>query len=228
MPGINAMTQTQRTSPPLSPFLLAGFAMRPLSPVLLQPALNAAMVAIHRRHPGIFERLSGLDSPLFLIDPVDMPFVFELHPDPDHASLRVLKEDDAGGVNADATIRGPLMTLIDLLEGRIDGDALFFSRDLVIEGDTEAVVALRNAVDDAEIDVIGDVLSLTGPFAGPARRAVDLAGGLFSRATQDLETLRSAVIAPAMRSGKAQSTRLNQLEEKVGELSRRGRKTGKA
>ncbi len=53
--GIDTMSEAQRMAPPLSPGLLAGFALRPLPPELLQPALNAAMTAIHRNHPGIFE-----------------------------------------------------------------------------------------------------------------------------------------------------------------------------
>lgn len=220
------MTQQQRAAPPLSPVLLAGFVLRPLPPVLLQPMLNAAMAAIKRRHSGVFDRLSGLNRPVFLINPTDLPFVFILDPDPEEPSLRVLSEADAGAVKTSAAIRGPLMVLIDLLEGRIDGDALFFSRELAIEGDTEAVVALRNAVDGAQIDVVGDILSLIGPFAAPARRVTGLVGGLFARAADDLETLRVAVIAPAVRSGKTQADRLNKLEEKVREMSRPRRRTG--
>ena len=53
----------------------------------------------------------------------------------------------------DARIAGPLAALIGLVHGAYDGDALFFSRDLVIEGDTEAVLALRNAIDNEELDL---------------------------------------------------------------------------
>ena len=52
-----------------------------------------------------------------------------------------------------------------MVHGAMDGDALFFSRDIVIEGDTEAVLALRNAVDDAEIDLADEVASMTGPVS---------------------------------------------------------------
>lgn len=62
------------------------------------------------------------------------------------------------------------MSLIDLVEGRVDGDALFFSRKLHISGDTEAVVALRNIVDGAEIDLVSDFASAFGMFSGPAEQ----------------------------------------------------------
>jgi predicted lipid carrier protein YhbT len=42
--------------------------------------------------------------------------------------------------------------LLGMIDGTYDGDALFFSRDLTIEGDTEAVLALRNALENAEFD----------------------------------------------------------------------------
>ena len=216
------MSESRRQSPPLSPVLLAGLAMRPMPPLLLQPILSFAMEAIQRRHPSVFERLAELGDPLFLIDPVDLPLVFSLRPHVERPSLTALA--DAGAVKATATIRGPLLSLIDLLEGRIDGDALFFSRDLIIEGETEAAVALRNAVDDAEIDVVADVLSLLGPLAGPARLMARGAAALLARATEDLETLRAAVIAPAMRRTDAMEAGLRGLYERVESAHRRGRR----
>jgi len=213
------MTRSSGPTPPFSPVLLAGFLARPLPPALLQPALDVAMLLVRRRHPGVFERLAGLPDPVFVVDPVDLPLVFLL--DANAQSPRLVAARAARGRRAAATIRGPLLTLIDLLEGRIDGDALFFSRELVIEGDTEAVVALRNAVDGAEIDLVGDVLSVLGPLAGPAHRVVDVAGGLFTRLTRDLEDLRAAVIAPALRQGEAQGAALHELEERVNATARR-------
>ncbi|MEE8548444.1 MAG: SCP2 sterol-binding domain-containing protein [Alphaproteobacteria bacterium] len=186
-----------------------------MPPVVLQPVLSAAMTAMKRCHPDIFERLADLGEPRYLIDPVDLPFVFLLRPDPEAPTLTAASDTEE--VDATAAIRGPLLALIDLLEGRLDGDALFFSRDLVVEGDTEAVVALRNAVDGADIDLLSDVLSVLGPFSGPARV---LAGGvtaLFSRAAQDLETLRTAIIAPAIRRMDAG---LRELDEEVSALKR--------
>ena len=61
------------------------------------------------------------------------------------------------------------------MHGAFDGDALFFSRDLVIEGDTAAVLALRNAIDDAELDLSAEAQAMSGPFAAPVQTA-DRAG----------------------------------------------------
>ncbi len=217
------MSQSQRITPPLSPVLLAGFAIRPLPLALLQPILNMAMDLIHDSHPDVFDRLSVLDGPVFRIDPVDLPFDLILVPDRDNPELTAIPDDSDR--DATAVIRGPLLRLIELLEGRIDGDAMFFSRDLVIEGDTEAVVALRNAVDGAEIDIIGDILSRLGPLATPARMASNAAGSVFSWMASDLEKFRAALIAPSMRRNDAQSAELRELEKKIdGYVSRRRRK----
>ena len=209
------MTSSRRQSPPFSPVLLAGFLARPLPLFALQPALAIALKALHRRHPGLFDRLSGMDRPSFLIDPVDLPFAFLLETDPENIRLVALSRTKAAQSSATATIRGPLLALIDLMEGRIDGDALFFKRDLAIEGETEAVVALRNAIDDAEIDLVADVLSMFGPLETPARMAVNGLGAVFSRAARDMETLRDAVIAPALKQTDAQAAGLRDLERKI-------------
>ena len=47
---------------------------------------------------------------------------------------------------------------------------MFFSRDLLVEGDIEAVLALRNALDDAEIDLLSEAAAVFGPFAGTFER----------------------------------------------------------
>ena len=66
---------------------------------------------------------------------------------------------------ADAAVSGDFVSLLALLEGHVDGDALFFSRDLSVTGDMEAIVALRNAVDDSGLDLPHDLSPLAGPFA---------------------------------------------------------------
>lgn len=216
------MASTSNMTPPLSPVLFAGMALTPVPPVLLQPALNAAMAIIHRRHPDVFERMEGFGDPLFMIDPIDLPYVFLLIPDRRAPKLTITR--DPGDKVVDAIIRGPLLSLLDMLEGRLDGDAMFFSRDLVIEGDTEVVVALRNAVDGAEIDLTADILSLFGPFAGPARQVVGTASRLAARAAGDLEKLRDAFLVPSMRRHDAVEAKLKKVSEKVVDLDKRARR----
>ena len=211
---------TPRTVPaPFSPVLIAGLALRPLPAAALQPAVDLAFGLLRRRHPKLFARLGEQAGTRFLIEPVDLPLRFLLGTDPAAPALRVL----GSGVAADAaaTIRGPLAVLIDLLEGRLDGDALFFARELVIEGDTEAVVALRNAVDGAGIDLINDLLAPLGPLAAPAARLVRAARRVMGTAAADVERLRAAAIQPALTRADRDSARIKALETRLAELERR-------
>jgi len=204
-------------TPPFSPVLLGGLFARPLPPGLLQPALDKAMATIVGCHPGLFERLADLHTPTYLIDPIDLPLAFILTADTDQPSVKAVRSGE--GTDVRATIRGPLLTLIELLEGNIDGDALFFSRDLVIEGDTEAVVALRNAVDGVEVDLISELTSAFGPLSAPVRGLARLGQGLFRRAAEDLSILHGALVAPTQRRVdsqiNAQAAKLRALEDKL-------------
>jgi predicted lipid carrier protein YhbT len=54
--------------------------------------------------------------------------------------------------------------LLGILDGTLDGDALFFHRSISVSGRTEAVVALRNAIEDAELRP-SDMLGIGGQLA---------------------------------------------------------------
>jgi len=216
------MSQAQKMTPPLSPILFAGMALRPVPRVLLQAVLDVVMMIVRRRHPDIFERLGELENPTFLIDPIDLPHVFELFPDTQ--APRLVVHGRGRAPSCKAVIRGPLTALLDLLQGRIDGDALFFSRDLSIEGDTEAVVALRNAVDGAEIDIDGDIRALFGPLARPLAGLKRIADGIVSRVASDLRILHDAAIAPPMRRLDAQDARLRTLSDRLVDVEKSARR----
>ncbi len=122
-----------------------------------------------RRHAGLFARLDIHAEKVFLLDPTDLPFIFRLSPRPDRPMIEPLRRGQT--CRWDARISGPLAALVGMVHGAYDGDALFFSRDIVIEGDTEAVVALRNALDDAAIDLPTEIAAAFGPAAPAVERA---------------------------------------------------------
>jgi len=180
------------------------------------------------RHGDVFERLDGVGEMAFLIDPTDLPFAFELRPRLDNPALIAIEKPTQLPEGINAAIRGPLLSLLALLEGRVDGDALFFSRELTIEGDTEAVLALRNAIDGAEIDIVADALSPLGPLSKPARSVVSHVESLYSRVASDLETLATAFRAPVTRRVQAQSADIRDLNERLDDVSKKQRRYSKA
>ena len=164
------------TQIPALPPLLA-VAVRPLPLAPLQVVLSLLLRRIVGRHPDIFERLGEHAGKRFGLDPTDLPFAFILRPTPPTPSIRAVRELPRTGL--DARIAGPLAALLGLASGRLDGDALFFSRDLSVTGDIAAVVALRNAVDDAGLDLLAEAALLFGPLAPVAQRACHAAAAAF-------------------------------------------------
>lgn len=137
--------------------------------LLLKPVLSFVLSTITQKYPEIFERLGEYQKKRFLINPTDMPFVFLLMPDSRAPAILPYKNKE--DVSFDAAISGTFLKLKDLIDGKLDGDALFFSRDLTIEGDTEAVLALRNAIDDVDLDLIEEIKSALGPLGIPLQFA---------------------------------------------------------
>ncbi|HLT78129.1 MAG TPA: SCP2 sterol-binding domain-containing protein [Ferrovibrio sp.] len=155
----------------------------PGAQAVADPLLNALCSRIARRHPDALERLSEIRGTIGLVVPRLEPLAVLLTLRPLPAAPH-LKLTEVGGIaSASAVVRADLPVLLKLLQGRIDGDALFFSRELTVEGDMEIVVALRNAIDDARIDLVSEVATLFGPFTSPAERlarhALDVAQNFY-------------------------------------------------
>lgn len=136
-----------------------------LSPVPLPVAQLAARLAFARiisRHPRFVERLGEYAGRTYCIAPDDLPFEFRVTP-----RLGLVRADRrARGSGGDVRITGALVPLLALAEGRLDGDAEFFGRQIAIEGDMEAMLALRNALESDAIDFVSD-LAPGGPLRLP-------------------------------------------------------------
>jgi predicted lipid carrier protein YhbT len=138
--------------------------------VLLQPILGHIAAHVADSRPELFARLGVHASKRFLIDPSDLPFVLVLGPNPARPQLRAYRRSEQP--RHDAAIAGMFLNLLDLIDGSLDGDAQFFSRDLRVSGDVEAVVALRNALDDCEGGALDSVVAALGPLSKPAALVV--------------------------------------------------------
>lgn len=128
---------------------------------LIQPLLARIMRDVVAKHPELLSRLGAHQKTRFLIDPTNVPFVLHLVPDPDNPVLRACRRGDAPP--HDARIAASFFDLLRLIDCKDDGDAMFFSRDLDISGNTEAVVSLRNALDNID----GSLASLAAGSLGP-------------------------------------------------------------
>lgn len=127
----------------------------------LQPLLGRIVRQVARQNPGLFGRLGPHARARFLIDAHGLPFLLLLRPDPTSPQLRAIARGQTP--LHDARIAGKLADLLPLIDGSADGDALFFSRELDIGGNVEAVVCLRNALDDVEGSIAAQMADLFGP-----------------------------------------------------------------
>jgi predicted lipid carrier protein YhbT len=134
--------------------------------------------SIVARHPGLLDRLGADDARRFGIHPLDLPFALVIEAGDGAVCVSIVPQLD--DQRLDARIAGNLLALLDLIEGRHDGDALFFSRDLTIEGDIGAVLALRNAIDNAELDLPHEAAQLVRPLSGLAAPMLRVAATLLA------------------------------------------------
>lgn len=139
----------------------------PLPLFALQPLFTHIVSTIARKHPELFERLEDSAKKDFLIDPTNLPFFLLLQPDPQNPRLKAYNRRD--DVAHDVYISGTFATLLRMIDAQTDSDALFFNREINVTGDSEAMVALRNALDDMEGTLAEDVAACFGPFKAPVR-----------------------------------------------------------
>lgn len=149
-------------------------------------ALTKVARSTARRNEGMIRRLGAHSEARFVLDPTDLPMAMCLEPNGGLPRISLSRRS----IDADARIAGPMAALLGLVHGAYDGDALFFSRDLVVEGDTAAALALRNAVDDAELDLAEEISRMAGPLARPLQKLVAVAearsGVALTRHEEDL------------------------------------------
>lgn len=132
----------------------------------LRPFLDRVVRRIAAHHPEMFTRIAPYETADFVIVPTELPFALHLRPEPLAPMLRAIPKDRLPPFHA--CIEGRFLLLLELVDGERDGDAAFFSRDLTISGNTEAVVSLRNAIDDID----GSIAQETADLFGPPGRAI--------------------------------------------------------
>ncbi len=144
------------------PFNLPHFAAHAVPLPLLNFVLAQIIKRISYKRPSIFARLRGHHHKSYLIVITNLPLQLLLQPDPSAPRLKAYRHN--ASPPHDAKIAGSILTLLGMVDGRYDGDALFFTRDLQVTGDTEAIVCLRNALDDMDGSIAEDAASYFGPL----------------------------------------------------------------
>lgn len=204
------------------PTPLARGAMRLLPAPLLAKAIAALMMKMEHRHPRLFLNLARLDASVVHVEPSDIPHKFALvFGGGAAASLRVIDEGKRGAKKPNACIKGDLDSLLSLLEGKIDGDTMFFSREITISGDTSVIVALRNTLDREEIRLMDDAFSLLGPFAEPAGKLAAIMDGAAKRVRRRLTEFHATLHKGGENGGRDLAAECDNLREELHALQTR-------
>jgi predicted lipid carrier protein YhbT len=164
-----------------------GSGLRALPLPIIDMALQRLVIRIIDRYPESFDRMSPYASTAFLIEPTDLPIQFCIRLD---SSTPIVCQRHPVTCGWNARIAGPISSLLAMAHGALDGDALFFSREITIEGDTDAILAMRNAIDAAEIDLPYEIGGLFGPFSPAARHAMQIATPVMARLLNITSTSR--------------------------------------
>lgn len=137
-------SQPLATDLPAPPSLPGAWLLRPIA-----VALTAALRRAARLRPRAFDRLGDFREAVYVIAPSDAPVMFVI--EPSGLDGRVTVALGRTAPDCDARISGPTLLLLGLFDGSLDADAAFFRRELKVEGDTEAVLALHNALEAADL-----------------------------------------------------------------------------
>ncbi len=202
--------------PDFTPLPMLGLAMGFLPRQLLERGVRTFTHRLNTLHPGLRERLSEANGKSFALVLPDMPFNAMLEVEGGELELTMLGKSLP--LRADVTLHGTSTTFIALLEGRTDGDALFFSRDLRVEGDTEALLVLRNALDNEQINLRKTFFSVFGALSGMAARAATPVEKLGARFTRDMGWLYHSAIAPLAKRQQQFSEGLQGLEHRISQV----------
>ena len=190
------LVQTNQESTPMDSVSLPVPLAKAVMSLIPAPALSRAIAVVMRRmmgrHPKLFSNLSSLTPARVHLVPTDMPHGFILAVGQNPVLFDVIGVGAQDGP-PDAVVSGSLLALVDMLEGRVDGDKLFFSRDITIAGDTSVIVGLRNTLDREEIDLFAEITSLCGPFALPARAAIGMLDAVARKLKARLSTVHDSL-----------------------------------
>jgi predicted lipid carrier protein YhbT len=206
------------------PIIVARGMLGAMPRPVIERGAGVLLRKMRRHHPDLFRNLAELTPATLRIEPTDLPHVFMLSFGGGPVTLTLAQPEDPP---AQTTIKGSLESLLALLEGRIDSDALFFTREIGITGDTSAVLGLRNTLDREDFSLLDEATSLLGPFQRLGRRVVMRWEGRAERLRDRLQGMHKSS-APAERPAAddaALRAEIETLKTRVAKLEARARRT---
>lgn len=218
------MSADVRSLTPLTPI---GMLLRPLPRGPLQTVLQRLADRLSARFPEVLERIGDVGRARLLLVATDLPWRALVALDGRGAEITLERHADGPPPEAEATVTGSFERLLACAQGGGDGDAMFFAREIAVTGNTDILVALRNALDGAEIDLAGELAALAGPLHRPVAGGMARASALYAHAAAGLQAVEADVRAPLQARLDAQAQELADLRAEVQRLARKQPRGGR-
>ncbi len=199
----------------LSLTLLLGLLLKNLPFRVIQFFLKRAMEVMQNKHSNIFDRLS-YDDLSFVIDAYDLPFVFYMQPNKNNPTLIAIRRTE--NIKSSSTIKGSLTDLLRLFEGKLDADAAFFSKEIIIEGSTAASVALRNAIDSQDMNIIEDLAYIFKPFDNTFKKITILSIDLYKKLQNDIDLITETLVLDNTRHINSINYKLDDVNHEIEKI----------
>lgn len=194
----------------LTPFL------KSIPKLPLQVSVSYALRQMERAHSAIFAKVLEQGEFTYLIKPTDLPFNFYFVIAKENPGIRIISKESP--LTADATITASLQSLCEMLEGRLDGDAAFFSNNLIIEGSTLAVVTLRNAIEAEPVNIVTDLSKSFGFFSKYIESIFSKLLNKYREYNNNLHKLLEAILSESKLQSQIHSAQISQLREEINKI----------
>lgn len=221
------MSQNSNSSsiPDFSVSLLLGQLLNPvISRSILQIGIDKLTNLFVKQHPRVISKMAKFTPCRMVLIPIDMPFCFFVEFTPDDLNINIIDNNAFSGDNL-TCIKSSLELFVKMLEGNLDGDALFFSRKLSIEGDTTSIVALRNILEAESINIKDDIEETLGVFSKLFYFVNNIACGIYNDVNDNLDIVKTSIIGHVEKKvnyqasiNEKQKGELKKLEKQVGQL----------
>jgi predicted lipid carrier protein YhbT len=212
--------QQDNYSAPLSSAFILGLLAKPvLCRPLLQQAINKLVQMFSDLHPNVINRMAEFTPAIIILNPIDMPFSFLVEFTANNMNILII--DDQHYTGDDITkISATLSFFLNMLEGELDGDALFFSRQLIIEGDTTIIVALRNILEAENIDINKDINDKSTLLANIIKFVKNTARAVSSYLDNDLAKIKESIISDNQAEIKLTSSKQQVIQDEIKKLQK--------
>ena len=205
----------------LSVTLLIGLLLKNVPIRLMQPFFQKSIDVMNQKYPRVFEKIAKEQTDEefdYIIDAIDLPFVFYLKPSVNAPILRLIKRDE--NIVATAVLRGSFVDMLKMFEGKLDGDAAFFSKVFVLEGSTVAVLALRNAVDSQSMNIVEDLSDIFSPFNKQFKFLANVGIVKYSELQSKLDIISDSITSKVTEQVRAMDSELGFLYNEVDEIKK--------